>query len=77
MTLRVYGIAPGQPRRNLAEWSLAPDAQGEFDRRLAVVVGRAFSDVCVVASISTREPACPSTVEAGTVWMQLAVPAAQ
>jgi hypothetical protein len=76
MTLLVYGIAPGQPRRTLAEWSLAPDAQGEFDRRLAVVVGRAFSDVCVVASISTREPDCPSPVEAGTVWTLLAVPAA-
>jgi len=77
MTLRVYGIAPGQPRRNLAEWSLAPDAQGVFDRRLAVVVGRAFSDVCVVASISTREPDCPSAAEEGTVWTQLAVPASQ
>jgi hypothetical protein len=76
MTLRVYGIAPGQPRRNLAEWSLAPDAQGEFDRRLAVVVGRTFSDVCVVASISSREPDCPSPAEAGTVWTLLAVPAA-
>jgi hypothetical protein len=77
MTLRVYGIAPGQPQRNLAEWSLAPDADGVFDRRLAVVVGRAFSDVCVVASISTRDPQCPPAVEAGTVWTQLAVPAAQ
>src|SRR6266542_6240145 len=26
MTLRVFGLAPGQPRRNLAEWSLAPVA---------------------------------------------------
>ena len=77
MTLRVFGIAPGQPRRNLAEWSLAPNAGGEFDRSLAVVVGRAYSDVCVVASISTREPACPAPVEDGTVWTQLAVPAAQ
>lgn len=75
MTLRVYGIAPGQPRRNLAEWSLAPDADGEFDRRLAVVVGHAYSDVCVVASISTRDPECPAPVEDGTVWTQLAVPA--
>ena len=68
MTLRVFGIAPGQPRRNLAEWSLAPNAGGEFDRSLAVVVGRAYSDVCVVASISTREPECPAPVEDGTVW---------
>ena len=67
----------GQPRRNLAEWSLAPNAGGEFDRSLAVVVGRAYSDVCVVASISTREPECPAPVEDGTVWTQLAVPAAQ
>ena len=74
MTLRVYGIAVGQPLRNLAEWSLAPDADGVFDRRLSVVVGHAFSDVCVVASISTREPACPPPVERGTVWTQLAVP---
>jgi hypothetical protein len=74
MTLRVYGISVGQPLRNLAEWSLAPDADGVFDRRLSVVVGHAFSDVCVVASISTREPACPPPVERGTVWMQLAVP---
>jgi hypothetical protein len=76
MTLRVYGIAVGQPARNLAEWSLAPDAEGVFDRRLSVVVGHAFSDVCVVASISTREPACPPPVERGTVWTQLAVPVA-
>ena len=77
MTLRVYGLAPGQPPRHLAEWSLAPDADGVFDRRLAVVVGRAFTDVCVVASISTREPPCPAPVEDGTVWSRLAVPAAQ
>jgi hypothetical protein len=48
-----------------------------FDRRLSVVVGRTFSDVCIVASISSRTPACPAPVESGTVWMQLAVPAAQ
>jgi hypothetical protein len=77
MTLRVFGIAPGQPRRNLAEWSLAPNAGGEFDRSLSVVVGRAYSDVCVVASISTREPECPAPVEDGTVWTQLAIPPAQ
>ena len=77
MTLRVYGLAPGQPARHLAEWSLAPDADGVFDRRLAVVVGRAFTDVCVVASISSREPPCPAPVEDGTVWSRLAVPAAQ
>jgi hypothetical protein len=41
------------------------------------VVGRAYSDVCVVASISMREPACPAPAEDGTVWTQLAVPAAQ
>ena len=77
MTLRVYGLAPAQPARNLAEWSLAPDADGVFDRRLSVVVGRAFTDVCVVASISSRTPACPAPVENGTVWTRLAVPAAQ
>jgi hypothetical protein len=77
MTLRIFGIAPGQPQRNLAEWSLAPDANGVFDRRLSVVVGHAFSDVCVVASISIRDPECPPAVEDGTVWTQLAVPAAQ
>jgi len=76
MILRVYGIAVGQPLRNLAEWSLAPDADGVFDRRLTVVVGHAFSDVCVVASISTREPTCPPPAEHGTVWTQLAVPVA-
>ena len=77
MTLRVYGIAFGQPLRNLAEWSLAPDAEGVFDRHLSVVVGHAFSDVCVVASISTRDPECPPAAEDGTVWSQLAVPAVQ
>jgi hypothetical protein len=77
MTLRVFGMASGQPRRNLAEWSLAPNAGGEFDRSLSVVVGRAYSDVCVVASISTREPECPAPVENGTVWTQLAIPPAQ
>jgi hypothetical protein len=74
MTLRVYGIAADQTRRNLAEWSLAPDADGEFDRRLAVVVGHAFADVCVVASTTTREPECPAPAEDGTVWSRLAVP---
>jgi hypothetical protein len=76
MTLRVYGIAADHNRRELAEWSLAPDAEGEFDRRLAVVVGHAFADVCVVASTSTLEPACPAPAEDGTVWSQLAVPLA-
>ena len=75
MALRVYGLAPGQPQRPLAEWSLAPDADGKFDRRLSVVVGRAFSDVCVVASISRPEPPCPVADEYGTVWARLAVPA--
>jgi hypothetical protein len=74
MTLRVYGLAPGQPYRTLAEWSLAPDGEGRFDRRLAVVVGHAFTDVCIVASTSTREPQCPAPVEHGTVWTRLAVP---
>ena len=77
MTLRVYGLAPGQASRVLAEWALAPDADGSFDRRLSVVVGHAFSDVCVVASTTTREPVCPAPVEDGTVWTQLAVPAIQ
>ena len=76
MTLRVYGVATGQPPRILAEWSLAPDADGVFDRHLSVVVGHAFSDVCVVASITTQTPQCPAPVEDGTVWTQLAVPAA-
>jgi hypothetical protein len=74
MTLRVYGIAPGQPPRTLAEWFLAPDADGVFDRHLSVVVGHAFTDVCAVASITTRTPSCPAPVEDGTVWTQLAVP---
>jgi hypothetical protein len=77
MTLRVYGLALGQASRVLAEWALAPDADGSFDRRLSVVVGHAFSDVCVVASTTTREPVCPAPVEDGTVWTQLAVPATQ
>lgn len=76
MTLRVYGLALGQPTRTLAEWSLAPDADGRFDRRLAVVVGHAYSDVCVVASTSTRDPQCPAPVQNGTVWTRLAVPVA-
>jgi len=77
MTLRVYGLGASQPARVLAEWSLAPDADGSFDRRLSVVVGHAFSDVCIVASTTTREPACPALVEEGTVWTRLAVPATQ
>jgi hypothetical protein len=77
MTLRVYGITPGQSARVLAEWSLAPDADGTFDRRLSVVVGHGFSDVCVVASTTTRAPTCPAPAENGTVWAQLAVPATQ
>jgi hypothetical protein len=74
MTLRVYGVFPGQPPRNLAEWSLAPDANGVFERRLSVVVGRAFSDVCVVASTSSRTPVCPPPADDATVWARLAVP---
>lgn len=76
VTLRAFGLLAGQPPRNLAEWSLAPDANGVFERRLSVVVGRTFSDVCVVASTSTRTPACPPPAEDGTVWTQLAVPSA-
>jgi hypothetical protein len=75
MTLRVYGLATGQPSRVLAEWSLAPDADGTFDRRVSVVVGHSFSDVCVVASTVAREPVCPARLEDGTVWARLAVPA--
>jgi hypothetical protein len=77
LTLRVFGLAPAQPARVLAEWELAPDADGSFDRRLSVVVGHAFSDVCVVASTTTRHPACPAPVDDGSVWLQLAVPTAQ
>jgi hypothetical protein len=76
MTLRVYGIAPNVPARVLAAWFLAPDADGVFDRHLSVVVGHAFTDVCIVASITTRDPPCPAPVEDGTVWSQLAVPPA-
>ena len=76
MTLRVFGLAADGSRRMLAEWSLAPNAEGEFDRRLAVVVGHAFADVCVVASTSKLAPQCPAPAEDGTVWSQLAVPAA-
>jgi hypothetical protein len=75
MALRVYGIGADASRRMLAEWSLAPNADGEFDRRLAVVVGHAYADVCVVASTSTREPECPAALDDGTVWSRLAVPA--
>jgi hypothetical protein len=74
MTLRVYGLLPGRPPRALAAWWLAPDADGTFDRRVAIVVGHAYADVCVVASLSRREPGCPAPAEAGTVWAQLAVP---
>jgi hypothetical protein len=75
IALRVYGLAPGQPYRTLAEWALAPDADGRFDRRLAVVVGHAYTDVCVVASTSTRYPECPAPAQNGTVWARLSVPA--
>jgi hypothetical protein len=74
MALRVFGLTPQRPPRTLAEWSLAPDADGAFDRRLRVTVGHAYADVCIVASTSTREPACPASVEPGTVWSRLAVP---
>ena len=74
MTLRVYGIADGVPRRMLAEWQLAPSEAGSFDRRLSVVVGRAYTDVCVVASTATLDPPCPASHDAGTVWSKLAVP---
>jgi hypothetical protein len=77
MTLRVYGLVPGQTARVLAEWSLAPDVDGTFDRRLSIVVGHAYTDVCVVASSTTRAPACPPPIEDGTVWAQLAVPTTQ
>jgi len=74
MTLRVYGIPAEAPRRTLAEWQLAPSETGTFDRRLAVVVGRLYTDVCVVASTATLDPPCPASRDAGTVWSQLAVP---
>jgi hypothetical protein len=62
--------------RTLAVWSLAPDADGAFRRRLAVVVGRGYENVCVVASTSNRAPACPAPLQRGTVWTELAVPPA-
>jgi hypothetical protein len=74
MALRVYGLTSSGDRRNLAEWFLAPDADGIFDRHLSVVVGHAYDDVCVVASTATRAPECPSPIEDGTVWSRLAVP---
>src|SRR5919202_1992173 len=74
MTLLVYGIAAGGARRELARWSLAPDAEGSFERRLSVVVGHAFADVCVVASTSEAAPSCPAGRDLGTVWSELAVP---
>jgi hypothetical protein len=74
MTLRVFGLASGQPRRVLAEWTLAPNAAGEFDRSLAIVVGRAYTDVCVVASSAVREPECPAQSDDRTVWLRLAIP---
>jgi hypothetical protein len=74
MTLRVYGIATGGGRRELARWSLAPNAEGSFDRRLSVVVGHSFADVCVVASTSEAAPSCPAGSDLGTVWSELAVP---
>jgi len=67
-------VTPDHTRRSHAPWSLPPDADGKFDRRLAVVVGHAYADVCVVASTTTREPPCPAPVEDGTVWSELAVP---
>jgi len=76
IALRAYGLVPGQPPRVLAEWALAPDADGTFDRRVSVVVGHAYKDVCVVASTVRRAPACPAPLESGTVWAQLAVPPA-
>jgi hypothetical protein len=76
MTLRVYGVTSDHGRRNLAEWSLAPDAGGKFDRRLSVVVGHSYADVCVVASTSNLTPDCPPGTALGTVWSELAVPTA-
>jgi hypothetical protein len=75
MALRAYGENTGQPARMLAEWALAPDADGLFDRRVAVVAGHRYSDVCVVASTTTRQPECPPVDDDGTVWARLAVPA--
>jgi hypothetical protein len=75
MTLRVYGLGGGQPTRALAAWRLAPDAEGSFARRVAVVVGHGYSDVCVVATLAAKEPRCPANDDDETVWAQLAVPA--
>jgi hypothetical protein len=76
MALRVYATAADGSRRTLAEWSLAPNADGDFDRRLDVVVGHAYATVCVVASSSASAPDCPAAAEDGTVWARLAVPPA-
>lgn len=74
VTLLIFGLVGGRPTRTLAVWSLAPDADGAFRRRLAVVVGHGYEDVCVVASTSNRAPGCPAPLESGTVWAELAVP---
>jgi hypothetical protein len=73
MTLRVYGLTSDHGRRDLAEWSLAPDADGKFDRRLSVVVGHSYADVCIVASTSSHAE-CPGGTDLNTVWSELAVP---
>jgi hypothetical protein len=75
MTLHVYGLSDGRMTRELAAWRLAPDAEGRFDRRVAIVVGRAYSDVCVVASLARAEPPCPAKADEESVWAILAVPA--
>jgi hypothetical protein len=75
MILRVYGLGAGQPTRALAAWRLAPDADGNFARRVAVVVGHGYSDVCIVATLAAVEPHCPAGNDDETVWAQLAVPA--
>jgi hypothetical protein len=72
--LRVFAAAVGQPPQRLAEWSLAPDGDGGFDRRLSVVVGRAYTEVCVVASVSGRDESCPAPRGPETVWARLTVP---
>ena len=57
MALRVYGVNEGQPPRMLAEWALAPDADGLFDRRVAVVAGHRYADA---ASSRARPHGCRS-----------------
>lgn len=73
--LLVTGTASQGRPRSLAEWALAPNARGDFQQSLSVLIPKRFLSVCVAASTQAKNPTCSPNRGMGKVWARLAVTA--